>query len=123
MKNKEFKYSKRRFSSTITYKLSVDLNVTLSVFCFLLITLYTIGNYQNFQDKNQNMTLSLISYTSIFNMIFSFILIVETVIKLFTEKYRLKNIIRILILISSFVFCMFCSGTSNIISCISGGNL
>ena len=122
MKNKiDFKYSKRRFSNTLTYKLSVTVSIALSIFCFILIMLYTIGNYQNFQDKNQEFLLSALSYISIFNSMFSFVLIIETVIKLFAEKNKFKNILNTIVLILSMIFCIFCTTTSNIISYISRG--
>ena len=122
MANKiDFKYSKKLLSNTLTYKFSMTLNLVITIFCVLLITLYIIGNYQNFQDENQEWLLSLLSFVSIFNSLFSIVLSVETVIKLFTEKQKLKNIINIVILTASAIFCFFCTGTSNIVSYISGG--
>lgn len=116
-----FKYSKKFLSNTLTYKFSLTLNLAITVFCIILITLYTIGNYQNFQDDNQQWLLSILSYAAIFNSLFSVVLIVETTIKLFTEKQKLKNFFNLLGLFFSTVFCIFCTGTSNIISYISGG--
>ena len=122
MKNKlNFKYSKKLFSNTLTYKFSMTLNFVITAFCIILITLYIIGNYQNFQDENQQWILSVLSYISIFNSLFSLVLSVETFIKIFTEKHKLKNIINMAGLIASIVFCVFCTGTANIIGYISGG--
>lgn len=122
MKNKlNFKYSKKLFSNTLTYKFSMTLNFVITAFCIILITLYIIGNYQNFQDENQQWILSVLSYVSIFNSLFSLVLSVETFIKIFTEKHKLKNIINMAGLIASIVFCVFCTGTANIIGYISGG--
>lgn len=122
MKSKtRFKYSKKLFSNTLTYKFSLTLNLAITAFCIILIALYVIGNYQNFQDENQEWLLSLLSFVSIFNCLFSIVLSVETVIKLFTEKQKLKNIVNIVILTASAIFCFFCTGTSNIVSYISGG--
>lgn len=122
MKSKtRFKYSKKLFSNTLTYKFSMTLNLAITAFCIILIALYVIGNYQNFQDENQEWLLSLLSFVSIFNSLFSIVLSVETVIKLFTEKQKLKNIVNIVILTASAIFCFFCTGTSNIVSYISGG--
>ena len=39
----------------------------------------------------------------------------------FTEKHKVKNLINLLILIASAIFCIFCTGTSNIIGYLSGG--
>lgn len=122
MANKiDFKYSKKLLSNTLTYKFSMTLNFAITVFCVILITLYIIGNYQEFQDENQQWILSVLSFTAIFNSLFSVLLIVETAIKIFTEKHKVKNLINLLILIASAIFCIFCTGTSNIIGYLSGG--
>ena len=122
MKNKlKFKYSKKIISNTLTYKFSMTLNLALTIFCIILITLYTIGNYQNFQDENQQWILSILSYSAIFNSLFSILLLVETIIKIFTEKQKLKNCFNLIFITVSAIFCIFCTGTANIISYISGG--
>lgn len=122
MANKiDFKYSKKLLSNTLTYKFSMTLNFAITVFCVILITLYIIGNYQEFQDENQQWILSVLSFAAIFNSLFSILLIVETAIKIFTEKHKVKNLINLLILIASAIFCIFCTGTSNIIGYLSGG--
>ena len=102
-------------SNTLTYKFSMTLNLVITIFCVLLITLYIIGNYQNFQDENQKWLLSILSYAAIFNTLFSILLTAETAIKLFTEKHKIKNFINMIMLIASAIFCFFCTGTSNII--------
>lgn len=122
MANKiDFKYSKKLLSNTLTYKFSMTINLAVTFFCIILITLYIIGNYQGFQDENQQWILSILSYAAIFNSLFSLVLTVETTIKIFTEKNKIKNFINLIILIASAIFCIFCTGTSNIISYISGG--
>ena len=99
----------------------MTLNLAITAFCIILITLYIIGNYQGFQDENQQWILSILSYIAIFNSLFSIVLTIETGIKIFTEKQKVKNIINMIALILSAFFCIFCTGTSNIISYISGG--
>ena len=122
MANKiDFKYSKKLLSNTLTYKFSITLCFAITVFCILLITLYIIGNYQNFQDENQQWILSVLSFAAIFNSLFSVLLMVETTIKIFTEKHKIKNLINLVMLIASGIFCIFCTGTSNIIGYLSGG--
>ena len=69
----------------------MTLNLVITTFCIILITLYIIGNYQNFQDENQEWILTLLSYVAIFNSLFSIVLTVETAIKIFTEKQKIKN--------------------------------
>lgn len=122
MANKiDFKYSKKLLSNTLTYKFSMTLNFAITVFCVILIALYIIGNYQNFQDENQQWILSVLSFAAIFNSLFSVLLMVETTIKIFTEKHKIKNLINLVMLIASEIFCIFCTGTSNIIGYLSGG--
>lgn len=122
MANKiDFKYSKKLLSNTLTYKFSMTLNFAITVFCIILIALYIIGNYQEFQDENQQWILSVLSFAAIFNSLFSILLMVETSIKLFTEKHKIKNLINLIMLIASGIFCIFCTGTSNIIGYLSGG--
>ena len=122
MANKiDFKYSKKLLSNTLTYKFSMTLNFAITVFCVILIALYIIGNYQNFQDENQQWILSVLSFAAIFNSLFSVLLMVETTIKIFTEKHKIKNLINLIMLIASGIFCIFCTGTSNIIGYLSGG--
>ena len=122
MANKiDFKYSKKLLSNTLTYKFSMTLNFAITVFCIILIALYIIGNYQEFQDENQQWILSVLSFAAIFNSLFSILLMVETTIKLFTEKHKIKNLINLIMLIASGIFCIFCTGTSNIIGYLSGG--
>ena len=122
MANKiDFKYSKKLLSNTLTYKFSMTLNFAITVFCVILIALYIIGNYQNFQDENQQWILSVLSFAAIFNSLFSVLLMVETTIKIFTEKHKIKNLINLVMLIVSGIFCIFCTGTSNIIGYLSGG--
>ena len=122
MANKiDFKYSKKLLSNTLTYKFSMTLNFAITVFCVILIALYIIGNYQNFQDENQQWILSVLSFAAIFNSLFSVLLMVETTIKIFTEKHKVKNLINLVMLIASGIFCIFCTGTSNIIGYLSGG--
>ena len=100
-KKLKFKYSKKLFSNTLTYKVSMTLNLVITVFCIILITLYIIGNYQNFQDENQQWILTLLSYVAIFNSLFSIVLTVETAIKIFTEKQKIKNFVNMLALTAS----------------------
>lgn len=122
MKNKErFKYSKKLLSNTLTYRFSMTMNLAITIFCIILIALYIIGNYQNFQDENQQWLLTILSYAAIFNSLLSLVLTIETAIKLFAEKQKIKNLINMIMLILSGIFCTFCTGISNIISYISGG--
>lgn len=117
----KFKYSKKLISNSLTYKLSITLDIMLTVFIVVLITLYTIGNYQNFQDKSQQIILSLLSYTSVFNALLSFTLSVETIIKLITEKRKVSNVFNLIYLILAIVISVGMIVFSNIISYLAMG--
>lgn len=117
----EFKYAKKTFSNTLTYKLTMILDVVLTIFCILLVSLYVIGNYQNFQDNTQSIILVILSYTAVFTTMLSICLFVETIIKLFTEKRKFMHIINGIYLIISTILCILFSGMSNVISFLSMG--
>lgn len=117
----KFKYSKKLISNSLTYKLSITLDIMLTVFIVVLITLYTIGNYQNFQDKSQQIILSLLSYISVFNTLLSLTLSVETIIKLITEKRKVSNVFNLIYLILAIVISVGMIVFSNIISYLAMG--
>lgn len=117
----EFKYAKKTFSNTLTYKLTMILDVVLTIFCILLVSLYVIGNYQNFQDNTQSIILVILSYTAVFTTMLSICLFVETIIKLFTEKRKFMHIINGIYLIISTILSILFSGMSNVISFLSMG--
>ncbi len=117
----DFKYAKKTFSNTLTYKLTMILDFVLTLFCVLLVTLYVLGNYQNFQDNTQSTILLILSYSAIFTTLLSVCLLVETIIKIFTEKRKLILIFYMVYLIVSTFLCIFFSGFSNIISYLASG--
>lgn len=117
----DFKYAKKTFSNTLTYKLTMILDFVLTLFCVLLVTLYILGNYQNFQDNSQSTILQILSYSAVFTSLLSICLIIETIIKIFTEKKKLLHIIYVFYLLLSTVLCIFFSGFSNIISYLASG--
>lgn len=117
----EFKYAKKTFSNSLTYRLTMILDFVLSIFCVLLVTLYVIGNYKEFQDGTQNIILIILSYSAIFTTLLSVFLLIETIIKIFTEKHKVSHIICGIYLLISSVLCFFFSGFSNVISFLSKG--
>lgn len=117
----EFKYAKKTFSNTLTYKLTMILDFVLTIFCILLVTLYILGNYQDFLDNTQSTILIILSYTSVFTALLSICLTIETIIKLFTEKKKLIHIFYLVYLIFTTIICTLFSGFSNIISYLSMG--
>ena len=102
----KFKYRKKTFSNTITYKLLMNLDMFFNLFCLTLVMLYTIGNYQSFQDKSQQIILNTLSVSAIFTALLSFFLIFETLIKVFTEKSKIKNLLHLIFLIITIIFCV-----------------
>ena len=102
----KFKYRKKTFSNTITYKLLMNLDMFFNLFCLTLVMLYTIGNYQSFQDKSQQIILNTLSVSAIFTALLSFFLIFETLIKDFTEKSKIKNLLHLIFLIITIIFCV-----------------
>ena len=102
----KFKYRKKKFSNTITYKLLMNIDMFFNLFCLILVMLYTIGNYQSFQDKSQQIILNTLSVSAIFTALLSFFLIFETLIKIFTEKSKIRNILHVLFLLLNIVLCV-----------------
>jgi len=121
MINKFIKNTSTKFSNTLTYKVTMTINLIFVVFCILLTALYIIGNYQNFLDKTQEIILSLLSYVSIFSALLSFLLLIESIVKIFTEKYKIRSIIYSFLLLLSIIFCVSSTGIAGIISYLSMG--
>ena len=117
----DFKYRKKPFSNTITYKLLMTLNIFFLAFCITLTALYIIGNYQSFLDKTQQIILKVLSISAIFTALLSVFLIFETFLKIITEKHKIKNFFNIFYLFIVLVFCIFCIVVSIAINYVSLG--
>ena len=116
-----FKYSKKIISNLIVYKVSMTVDFVFFLFEIILLLLYFIGNYQNFQDSSQQFILKILFFSSIFTSIFSFLLLIESIIKIFSEKQKGKSIINSIFLIISIIFSLFSMEFSNIIMYLSEG--
>ena len=116
-----FKYSKKIISNLIVYKVSMTVDFVFFLFEIILLLLYFIGNYQNFQDSSQQFILKVLFFSSIFTSIFSFLLLIESIIKIFSEKQKGKSIINSIFLIISIIFSIFSMEFSNIIMYLSEG--
>ena len=116
-----FKYSKKIISNLIVYKVSMTVDFVFFLFEIILLLLYFIGNYQNFQDSSQQFILKILFFSSIFTSIFSFLLLIESIIKIFSEKQKGKSIINSVFLIISIIFSIFSMEFSNIIMYLSEG--
>lgn len=117
----KFKYSKKIISNLIVYKVSMTVDFVFFLFEIILLLLYFIGNYQNFQDSSQQFILKVLFFSSIFTSIFSFLLLIESIIKIFSEKQKGKSIINSIFLIISIIFSIFSMEFSNIIMYLSEG--
>ena len=116
-----FKYSKKIISNLIVYKVSMTIDFVFFLFEIILLLLYFIGNYQNFQDSSQQFILKVLFFSSIFTSIFSFLLLIESIIKIFSEKQKGKSIFNSIFLIISIIFSIFSMEFSNIIMYLSEG--
>ena len=116
-----FKYSKKIISNLIVYKVSMTVDFVFFLFEIILLLLYFIGNYQNFQDSSQQFILKILFFFTIFTSIFSFLLLIESIIKIFSEKQKGKSIINSIFLIISIIFSIFSMEFSNIIMYLSEG--
>lgn len=121
MDKKKFKYSKKIISNSIVYKISMTVDFVFFLFGIILLLLYFIGNYQNFQDSSQQFILKILFFSSIFTSIFSFLLLIESIIKVFSENMKVKHIINSIFLIFCIIFGLFCMEFSNIIMYLSEG--
>lgn len=117
----KFKYSKKIISNLIVYKVSMTVDFVFFLFEIILLLLYFIGNYQNFQDSSQQFILKILFFSSIFTSIFSFLLLIESITKIFSEKQKGKSIINSIFLIISIIFSIFSMEFSNIIMYLSEG--
>ena len=121
MKKIKPKYSKKIFSNAFIYRFFMTLNLTFTVFCLILTILYIIGNYQAFQDHSQKIIISILSQASTFNLLLSFLLLIETGFKIFTENHKIKQILHAVFLLFSIIFCFVCMELSSIINYLSEG--
>lgn len=119
----KFKLPKHLFKSpqSFLYKLTLTIIVALLFFCFMIILLYILGNYQGFQDKSQQIILNVVSYTSIFLGFITIPVIIELIIQIFTEPKKIKHVIYLVLMIITILFCILCSATSSIIDYLSMG--
>ena len=121
MAKNKFKYSRKIISNSIVYRISMTVDLVFFLFEIILMMLYFIGNYQTFQDSSQLLILKILFFSSIFTSIFSFLLLIESIIKIFSEKQKGKSIINSIFLIISIIFSIFSMEFSNIIMYLSEG--
>lgn len=111
----------KKISFTFILKLTKTIIYTMLVFCILLIILYVIGNYQNFQDKSQQFILDTLSYSSICTLFLTVPVLIESFIRLFTVKKKADSIITIINMIFSIVLMLLCMSFSSAVGFLSEG--
>lgn len=121
MNKTTIKKNKGKISFTFVLKLTKTIILTMVVFCLLMIVLYIIGNYQNFQDKSQQIILDAISYVSITTLFLTFPVIVESLIRLFTVKKKWNSIGSIVLMLVVIIIMICCMSFSSIIEFLSEG--
>lgn len=120
-KKSESKYQRKIISNVKTYRLMMLFDLTLIFFSLIMILIYIVGNYQTFLDQTQKIILNTLSYSSLLATAISIILAIETIIKIFTEKKLLKNIINLICLIGAIIICLIELGFSSTINFVSAG--
>lgn len=121
MNKTTIKKNKDKISFTFVLKLTKTIILTTVVFCLLMIVLYIIGNYQNFQDKSQQVILDAISYVSICTLFLTIPVIVENIIRLITTNKKWECISTILLMILVILIMIGCMSFSSIIEFLSEG--
>lgn len=121
MDKKKFKYSKKIISNSIVYKICMTVDFVFFLFGIILMLLYFIGNYQGFQDSSQQFILKILFFSSIFSCLFSFLLLIESIIKIFSENKKAKHILNSIFLVFCIIFGLFSMEFSNIIMYLSEG--
>lgn len=121
MNKTTIKKNKDKISFTFVLKLTKTIILTTVVFCLLMIVLYIIGNYQNFQDKSQQVILDAISYVSICTLFLTIPVIVENIIRLITTNKKWECISTIFLMILVILIMIGCMSFSSIIEFLSEG--
>lgn len=121
MNKTTIKKNKDKISFTFVLKLTKTIILTTVIFCLLMIVLYIIGNYQNFQDKSQQVILDAISYVSICTLFLTIPVIVENIIRIFTTNKKKECISTILLMILVILIMIGCMSFSSIIEYLSEG--
>ena len=121
MAKNKFKYSRKIISNSIVYRISMTVDLVFFLFEIILMMLYFIGNYQTFQDSSQLLILKILFFSSIFTSIFSFLLLIESLIKIFSENKKIKYILNSFFLFFCIITGIFIMEFSNIIMYLSEG--
>lgn len=103
------------------FRLIKNIVFALFLFNFVLVILYIVGNYQEFQVESQQLLLNVITFTSITLLILSVLIFFETGIRLFTKEDKIRSLILLLLMIINVIFGFLCMSFSNIVYYLSEG--
>jgi len=111
----------KKISTPLLYRITRTIILSLVIFSLLLITLYVVGNYQNFQDLSQKTILNVLMYTAILTLFLTVPVIVEDIIMLFVIKQKTGRIVSLVLMLLTILFCTFCLLYTGMIEIISVG--
>lgn len=111
----------RKISFTFVLKLTKTIIYSMIIFCVLMIILYIVGNYQNFQDRSQQFILDTLSYSSICTLFLTVPVLIESFIRLFTVKKKADSIITIINMIFAILIMLGCMSFSSVVGFLSEG--
>ena len=103
------------------FRLIKNIVFALFLFNFVLVILYIVGNYQEFQVESQQLLLNVITFTSITLLILSVLIFFETGIRLFTKEDKIRSLILLMLMIINVIFGFLCMSFSNIVYYLSEG--
>ncbi len=103
MEEKKIKDKSKLNSAFWLFRLTRTSVFILFFFCVLLFLFYLMGNYQNFMDKTQLLILTVLGFSSVLEVVLSFLGLVEIIFFMITNKFRVNNIFSLLFLILAFI--------------------
>ncbi|MCI5607035.1 MAG: hypothetical protein SOT46_11525 [Treponema sp.] len=83
--------------------------------------LYFVGNFQNFQDRNLKLILTVISYCSIFNALVSIPALLEEIILLITQKKKKKYVFALIFTVLTILINIIYLVLSSVIEYLAAG--
>jgi len=119
--NLNFSKTFKKHSHSFLYRLTRSIWMALTVFCTILLFIYIMGNYQNFQEESQLLILRTIRNVAVVNIIISLPVVLEAIYRLITRENKIKRSILLVLLILMNIYNCFCMFFSNLIVYISKG--
>ncbi len=110
-----------KITFSFIFRFIVALIIALFAISLFLILLYICGNYQNFQDENQAIVLTALSYTSMFLFFLILPVTIHHIFDLISRKNIIKKIIYIALCAAALCFSLAAFSFSNTINFLSRG--